>query len=318
MTKLLIDCDPGHDDAVAILYAARHLDLIGVTTIFGNQTTDHTTRNALRLLALAGLDIPVARGFDRPLVCEPPLAPDAHGETGLDGVQLPEPNAAPVDQHAVHFLIEQAHKYQGELVIAITGAHTNVAVALRLEPRLAQWVRGFTIMGGSAGMGNLTPVACVNVLSDPEAAHIVFSSGVPIHWVGYETTRTVLMREPDVERLRLEGGAVSRAVADIATYYMARQRAVMGVDGAPMHDVCAIVPYVRPGLIEYEQVPVEVELARGLTRGMTVVDRRTIVPGAVLKSVRMKRPPNASLAVKVDVRAVIDDIVNTMLAYDQH
>jgi inosine-uridine nucleoside N-ribohydrolase len=317
MTKIVIDCDPGHDDAVAILYAARHLDLIGVTTIFGNQTTEHTTRNALRVLALAKLDVPVARGCDRPLIGAAPLAPDTHGETGLDGVDLPEPRAVPVDQNAVHFLIEQAQRHRDELVVALTAAHTNVALALRLEPRFARWVRGFTIMGGSAGVGNLTPVACVNVLSDPEAAHIVFSSGVPIRWVGYETTRTVLMGDADIGRLRSEGGTVSRAVADIASYYMSRQREVMSIDGAPMHDVCAIVPYVRSELIEYEDVPVEVELASRLTRGMTVVDRRSLRPGAQLKSVRPKRQPNASLAVNVNVRGVINDIVETMLAYDR-
>jgi inosine-uridine nucleoside N-ribohydrolase len=314
--KILIDCDPGHDDAVAILYAARHLDLVGITTVFGNGTVENTTRNALKVLALAGLEVPVARGFGRPLVGEAPLAPDTHGASGLDGVDMPEPRATPVDQHAVQFLIEMASRYRGELVVAIIGAHTNVAVALRLEPRLAEWIRSFTIMGGTAGIGNLAPLGCVNVLSDPEAAHIVFTSGVPIHWVGYEMTRTVLMRESDVERLRHFGGPVSRAVADLAGYYMDRQRKVYGVDGAPMHDSCAIVPFVQPEFIAYEDVPIEIELASPLTRGMTVVDRRPIQPGVELKSVRPKRHPNAKMAVNANVRAIIDDLVETILTYD--
>jgi inosine-uridine nucleoside N-ribohydrolase len=317
MTKILIDCDHGHDDAVAILYAARHLDLVGISTIFGNQTVDLTTRNALRVLALAGLDIPVAKGFAEPLIGPAPLAPDTHGATGLDGVELPEPRVEEIRHHAVAFIIETAHRHRGELVVAIIGAHTNVAVALRLEPRLRKWLKGITIMGGTAGVGNLKPQACVNVLSDPEAAHIVFTSGVPIKWIGYETTRTVLMRTPDIERLRREGGTVSRAVADIATYYRARQLAVNGIDGAPMHDSCAIVPFVRPGLIRYEPVPIAVELAASLTRGMTVVDRRPLQPGAVLKSVEPKRPANAEMAVAVDVPGVIGDLVDTMLAYDR-
>ena len=153
--KLLIDCDPGHDDAVAILYAARHFDLLGITTIFGNQTVELTTRNALRVLSLAGLTIPVARGFDRPLVGEAPLAPDTHGASGLDGVELPEPTAEPIDMHAVQFIIDTVGRHRGEVIVAIIGTHTNVAVALRLEPRLAQWIRAITIMGGTAGMGNL-------------------------------------------------------------------------------------------------------------------------------------------------------------------
>lgn len=317
MTRVLIDCDPGHDDAIAILYAAKHLDLVGVTTIFGNQTVELTTRNALRVLALAGLDIPVAKGFCEPLIGPAPLAPDTHGVSGLDGVDLPEPRADAVGRHAVDFIIETARRDARELVVAITGAHTNVAVAIRLEPRLRQWIKSITIMGGTAGVGNLRPQACVNILSDPEAAHIVFSSGIPIRWIGYETTRTVLMRAPDIERLRREGGPVSRAVADIAAYYRARQLAVYGIDGAPMHDACAIVPFVRPGLIRYESVPIAIELASPLTRGMTVVDRRPLQPNVDLKSIEPKRPANAAMAVAVDVPGVIGDIVETMLSYDR-
>jgi purine nucleosidase len=196
LTKLIIDCDPGHDDAVAILLAARHLELLGITAVFGNQRVAGSTENALRLLALAQLDVPVAKGCDEALV-EPPLDGAAmHGATGMDGADLPPPAAAPLPVHAVEFLIEQARAHQGELVLALTGAHTNVALALRLEPRLRRWLGAITIMGGSAGVGSVRPMACINVVSDPEAAHIVFASGVPIHWVGYELTRTVLMQTP--------------------------------------------------------------------------------------------------------------------------
>lgn len=315
-TKILIDCDPGHDDAVAILYAARHLDVVGVTTVFGNQTVEKTTRNALQVLALAGLDIPVAQGFGRPLIGDAPLAPDTHGASGLDGVDLPEPKASPVDQHAAAFIIEAARCHRGELVVAIIGAHTNVAMALRLEPRLAGWVKAFTVMGGTAGIGNLAPQGCVNILSDPEAAHIVFTSGVPIHWAGYVTTRTVLMREGDIRRLRGSGRRAAGAVADLAEFYRGRQRAVFGVDGAPMHDSCAIVPFVRPALVEHEDVSIEIELASPLTRGMTVVDRRPIRAGVALQSVRPKKASNARMAAAVDVRGVIDDICEAVLGYD--
>jgi inosine-uridine nucleoside N-ribohydrolase len=315
-TKILIDCDPGHDDAVAILYAARHLDVLGINTVFGNQTVEKTTRNALQVLALAGLQIPVAKGCGRPLVGEAPLGLDTHGASGLDGVDLPERAAAPVDQHAAAFLIETARRHQGELIVAILGAHTNVAIALRLEPRLAHWVKGFTIMGSTAGIGNLAPQACVNILSDPEAAHIVFTSGVPIHWIGYETTRAVLMQEGDIDRLRRSGRRTARAVADLAAFYMSRQRAVFGIDGAPMHDACAIVPFVQPDLIAYQEVAIEVELASPLTRGMTVVDRRPIQAGVALQSIRPKKPLNARMAAEVDVRGVIDHICGAVLSYD--
>jgi purine nucleosidase len=316
VTKLLIDCDPGHDDAVAILYAARHLDLVGITTVFGNQTVEKTTLNALRVLALAGLDIPVAKGCGRPFVGDAPLAPDTHGASGLDGVELPEPARAPEDIHAVDFILRMARQHRGELNVAIIGAHSNVALALRLEPQLAGWLKLITIMGGTAGVGNLQPMACVNVLSDPEAASVVFGSGVPIKWIGYETTRTVLVTEADIARLRT-GGKVSNAVADIAAYYRKRQIAVYGIDGAPMHDSCAIMPLVRPDFIRYEAVPIAVELSQGLARGMTIVDRRPIQPGAALSSIKPKAPANAEMAVDVSRREIIDDIVTTMLAYDK-
>ena len=146
MSKLIIDCDPGHDDVVAILFAARHLDVAGVTTVFGNQSVDKTTLNALKVLELARLEIPVAQGCGVPLVGEAPLAPDTHGASGLDGVALPEPHRAPLDIHAVEFILRTARANPGTTDLAIIGAHTNVALALRLEPKLKDWLRRITIM----------------------------------------------------------------------------------------------------------------------------------------------------------------------------
>jgi inosine-uridine nucleoside N-ribohydrolase len=315
--KLIIDCDPGHDDAIAILYAARYLDVVGITTIFGNQTVEKTTLNALRVLTLAGVDIPVAKGCAEPLVGDAPLAPDTHGASGLDGVELPEPAASPVDMHAVRFLIETASKHRGDVAIAITGAHTNVALALRLEPRLRDWVTSISVMGGTVGVGNLRPQACVNILSDPEAAHIVFESGIPIRWIGYETTRTVLMKTDDIARLRAASRPVASAVADIATYYLERQLAVNGINGAPMHDSCAIAPFVAPELIRYEPAHLAVALDSGIARGMTVVDRRPLRPGTALSSVVPKKPDNILMAVEVDRAAVIGGIVEAVSSYSR-
>lgn len=313
--KTIIDCDPGHDDAIAILYAAQHLDVIGITTIFGNQTVEKTTLNTLRVLTLAGLSCPVAQGCGRPLIGEAPLATDVHGASGLDGADLPDPAMQPVSQHAVHFLIEQASRHRGELALAITGAQTNVAMALRLEPRLKDWVSRISIMGGTTGIGNLKPQACVNILSDPEAAHIVFSSGIPIHWIGYETTRTVLMELEDITILRNSGKAVARAVGDIAYYYRERQLLVNGLNGAPMHDSCAIIPLIEPELISYQPVHIDVALEQGIARGMTVVDRRPLQPGIALSSITPKKPDNVLMAVDVDRRAVIDRIMSAVMAY---
>lgn len=314
MTRLLIDCDPGHDDAIAILYAAKRRDVVGVTTVFGNQTVEKTTFNALRVLTLAGLDIPVARGCGVPLIGEAPLAPDTHGASGLDGVDLPEPDRAALDIHAAEFIIQTARRHRGELDLAIIGAHTNVALALRLEPQLAHWLRRITIMGGTTGVGNLRPQACVNILSDPEAAHIVFTCGAPIFWIGYDLTRTVLIREAELQALSA-GGRVARAMADVAAWYRERQRAVNGIDGAPMHDSCAIAPLVSAAFIRHEAVPLVVETGHGPARGMTIVDRRPIQPGASLSSVQAKARANVEMAVDVDRPALIGDIVSSLLSY---
>lgn len=314
-TKMLIDCDPGHDDAVAILYAARHLDLVGITTVFGNASVENTTANALAICALGNLDVPVAKGFGGPFVGgEPPFAAAAHGKTGMDGATLPAPTGAPIETHAVEFIIETARRHEGELVVAIIGAQTNVAVALRLEPRLKHWLKGITIMGGSAGVGNVQPAACINVFSDPEAAHVVFTSGVPIHWIGYELTRTVLVRGPDIARLRA-GGRVARTIGDLVEFYRQSYIRIYGIDGAPMHDSCAVIPFVRDDLIRHEDVHLAVELNQGIARGMTIVDRRGIQPGVVLPLPRTPKPVNVRMAVEADVEGVIATLVDTLLAY---
>src|SRR3954471_19378401 len=187
--KILIDCDPGHDDAVALLFAARHLDLVAVTTVHGNNSLANTTRNALAVLELAGIDVPVAAGCAEPLVQASTQRGHIHGKTGLDGADIPAPTRRQSDRHAVDLIIESASRHRGELVVALIGPQTNFAVALRREPRLRQWVSEVTIMGGSAGFGNITPAAEFNVHCDPEAASVVFESGIPIRMVGYDITR---------------------------------------------------------------------------------------------------------------------------------
>jgi inosine-uridine nucleoside N-ribohydrolase len=315
VTKILIDCDPGHDDAVAILTAARHLDLVGITTVFGNAPVESTTRNALAICTLGGIAAPVAQGFAGPFLGgTPPFAAAAHGRGGMDGAEMPEPDRAAEPVHAVELIIELARRHKGELVLAIIGAHTNAAVALRLEPRLKDWLRAITVMGGTAGPGNVAPTACINVYSDPESAHVVFSSGVPITWIGYELTRTVLMRSPDIARLRA-GGRVARAMGDLAEFYRRSYVRIYGIDGAPMHDGCAILPFVRAGLVRHEPAALAVETAPGLARGMTLVDRRGIQPGLDLAPPRAPRPPNVMMAVEVDVPATIDAFVATLLSY---
>ena len=311
-TKILIDCDPGHDDAVAILYAARHLDLVGVSTTHGNNTIANVTRNAGSVLALGGIDVALAMGSAEPLVGGPLKGAEAHGSTGLDGAVLPAPARAPVDAHAVEFLIETARVHQGELVLAVIGPATNVALAIEKEPRFAGWLREITVMGGSAGRGNIGAVVEYNVWCDPEAAAVLFGCGAPLRMVGYDITSVTGTNAADVSRLR-SGGRVARTIGNLLAFYLARQEEFFGLDIAPLHDVCAIVPYVMPELLEYRHCHVDVELAGKLTRGMTVCDFRTLTDAGM--ELRGGKAPNAYVAVGVQARALVDHVIQTLLEY---
>ena len=295
MTPVLLDCDPGHDDAVALLYAAAHMRLAGLTTVHGNQTVDHTTRNALSLCRLAGLDIPVARGADRPLVAEPITGGAIHGATGLDGAELPEPDRAPEPGHAVDLILRLAHAHRGELVLAATGALTNVALALKVEPSLRDWLHGITLMGGSASIGNTTPVAEFNIVCDPEAADIVFRSGCRLWMVGLDVTRRVGVDAAGIAWLREGGGSVARTIADLLDFFLQSLNRVHGLSTASLHDPCALVPFIAPELMEYRDTHVQVELASPVTRGMTVCDLRRLSP-VPLGSIRAGQPANVLLA----------------------
>jgi len=314
MTKILVDCDPGHDDAIAILFAARRCELVGITTVHGNASLENTTRNALAICTLAGLDVPVARGCEAPLVGAATHAGDIHGRSGLDGAVLPEPDRAPIDAHAVDFIIEQAERHKGELVLAVVGPQTNVALALRREPRLASWLKAITIMGGSTTVGNITPAAEFNVYADPEAAAAVFACGAPTWMAGYNVTRQTGFTQPEIDRLRRGRGRTAAAIADLMQFYLDGQRRVFGLDIAPMHDVCAIFPFVRPDLLTHVEASVEVELSGRLTRGMTVCDLRNKRAGAT-GAIQEARRPNARVATSSDARALISEVIDAVLSY---
>lgn len=311
-TKIVIDCDPGHDDAVAILYAARHCELIGVTTTHGNNTLDNVTRNALSVLTLAKLDVPLAKGCAEPIAGTRIHAANGHGKTGLDGTDLPEPDRSPIDQHAVDFLIESARKHKGELVLAVIGPATNVAMAIKREPRFAGWLREITVMGGSTQLGNITAVAEFNCWADPEASSVMYSCGALIRMVGYNVTSRTGTTETDIARLRA-GGMVAGHIANLLEFYLEKQRQFFGLNIAPMHDVCAIIPYVHDDMITYHHCNVQVELTGKLTRGMTVCDLRNLTDEG--KSMQGSKEANVMVALEADVHRLIDHVVETILSY---
>jgi inosine-uridine nucleoside N-ribohydrolase len=289
---VLLDCDPGHDDAIALLLAlgSDELELRGVTTVAGNQTLEKTTANAIRVLELAGrAEIPVAAGAARPLVREPRVAADVHGETGLDGPDLPPPQNEPSPQHAVDFLAERV---AGATLIA-TGPLTNVALLLARYPKAKP--ERIVLMGGAIAEGNVTPAAEFNIWADPEAAHRVFTSGLDVTMVGLDVTHRALVTPAHAGQLR-EAGRIGTVVAELLEFYAGFHRATYGWNGSPIHDAVAVAHVIDPELLEVERLNVRVDTESELCRGRTVVDlwRRTGLD------------PTASVAVGIDAERFVD------------
>ena len=267
-TPILLDCDPGHDDAIALLLAlgSDELELRGVTVVAGNQTLEKTTANAIRVLELAGRgDVPVAVGSPRPLVREPFVAAYVHGETGLDGPDLPPPQAEPSDQHAVDFLAE---RLEGATLVA-TGPLTNVALLLARYPEARP--ERIVLMGGAIAEGNVTPAAEFNIWADPEAAARVFASGLDVTMVGLNVTHQALVTAAHAEQLR-GAGRVGKVVAELLDFYGVFHREVYGFDGSPVHDAVAVAHVIDPTLLELQHLNVRVDCESELCRGRTVVD----------------------------------------------
>jgi inosine-uridine nucleoside N-ribohydrolase len=291
VTPVIIDCDPGHDDAIALLLAlaSPEIDLVGVTTVHGNQTLDKTTDNALRVLALVGReDVPLAMGADRPLVREPDVAAHVHGESGLDGPELPQRGSEPIAQHAVDFLVERVTP---DTVLIPLGPLTNVARALDQGMRPARIV----LMGGALGEGNMTPAAEFNVWVDPEAAQRVFHAGIDVTMIGLDVTHRALLTPAWSDRFR-HAGRVGTFVAELVEFFKQYHVRTYGWDGAPIHDAVALAHVLRPGIVHTEYLNVEVETESDLCRGRTVVDHWH----------RTDREPNAHVGLEIEADAFFE------------
>ena len=300
--RVVIDCDPGHDDALAILLAARHFDVLGVTTVSGNVDVERTTLNALRVVELAGLEVPVARGCAAPLAGAPPHAEAIHGASGLDGYAFPPVRGEPDRRHAVDFLIETA-RGSDDLTVVAVGPLTNLAVALTTAPDIAPRIAAISVMGGSATAGNVTPVAEFNVWFDPEAADVVFRSGVPLWMCGLNLTRHAAVDAEDLRRIESIPTRAARTVADLLRFYLARQLSQDGNAAAPLHDPCAVAILLEPSVVAWRPMHVAVELRGEHTRGMTVCDARHVPelnPAAAPDAGPRAAPPNARVGVRVD------------------
>ena len=296
----IIDCDPGHDDVMAILLGARTMEIKGITTVFGNAPLPLTTKNARYTVELADLrHIPIAVGHDRPMLREDESADDGagvHGKTGLDGPTIPEPTVPILGEHAVDFIYRTA-KETPNLHLIPVGPLTNIAAAIRRYPDVVDHVTEISLMGGSTTMGNATAAAEFNIWADAEAAQVVFTSGIPIKMLGLNVTRQVNATPDYRKQIREMGSRTAVAVADMLDFYSERLKILYGLPGGSMHDPLAVAALIEPDILTFEKMHVAIELAGTHTYGMTVCDYR----GRRTDTGEPRgEKPNADVAVAVD------------------
>ena len=276
MTKpIILDCDPGHDDAMAILLArgCPDIDLRAITTVAGNQTLEKTTLNARRVCSVARIDdVPIYAGCDRPLVRPQIIAADVHGESGLDGPVFGEPTVPAQDEHAVDFLVRTLMASDGDITLVPVGPLTNIAMALRREPAIVQRTAGVVLMGGAYTRGNRTPAAEFNILADPEAAAIVFEAGWPVTMVGLDLTHQAGATTDVLSQIEALGTDLSKIVIELLKFFGRTYYEVEGMPAPPVHDPCAVARVARPDLVAVQDAFVAVETHGTLTAGMTVTD----------------------------------------------
>ncbi|MBS6396859.1 MAG: nucleoside hydrolase [Clostridiales bacterium] len=291
--KMILDCDTGHDDAIALMLASKHpdLELLGVTTVSGNAPLEHTLPNTLHVCQLLELNVPVYGGMDRPMVRDRFNATNVHGESGLDGPVFGPLLYKPQKEHAVEYIIRTLMESDGDIVLVPTGPLTNIGMALRLQPKIAEKIRRIVMMGGAYGMGNITPAAEFNIYADPEAAHIVFSSGIPIVMMGLDLTEQALATMEIITRMENIGNKAGKLFGDMMRFTFVSQNECFGLEAGPVHDVTAVAYLVAPELFTLKEMNVQVDISHGISYGKTVCDFNNSTDF----------PKNASVGVTLDV-----------------
>jgi len=311
VTKIILDCDPGHDDAIALLLAwgSPEIDLVGVTTVMGNQTIEKVTRNALAVARVAGITgVPFARGAHRPLVREVEVAESIHGESGLDGPVLPDPVIELDPRHAVDFIIDTVMASEpGEITLVPTGALTNIALAVRKEPRIAARVKQIVLMGGGVNVGNWSATSEFNIVIDPEAAHIVFNESWPLTMVGLDLTHEALATPTVAAAIAAVGTKPAKFVGELLEFFGRTYRDQQGFEYPPVHDPCAVAFVIDPTVMQTVRVPLDIELTGTLTLGMTVADFRAPAPDDCTTQVARKLDHPKFWALVVDALERIGD-----------
>ncbi len=307
--KIILDVDPGHDDAMAILLAnaAPEIELLAITTVAGNQTLPKTTLNARRVCSQAGIkNVPVAAGCDRPLVREQRVAENIHGESGLDGPTFSGEPDVPLDpRHAVDLIIELLMASDGDVMLVPTGPLTNIGLAMRREPAICRKIKHISLMGGAWGFGNQTPSAEFNILVDPEAARIVFESGVPITMCGLELTHQAKATPDIIARFAALHTPLGDFAVEMLNFFASTYKEMHGFDGPPLHDPTALAWVIDPTIVETQPAHVDIETHAEFSYGRTVVDLHDV----------LKLPKNVLVATKLDVPRFWDLMVGAIASY---
>lgn len=291
MKNIIIDCDPGHDDALAILTALaspEQIRILGITTVGGNQTLEKVTRNAGNILNFVHGDVPLASGQEKPLNREPMPAPEAHGDSGMDGPYFEDKEYPCVSDNAVVFMRELIMGCEEKVTIAALGPLTNVALLLKTFPEVKDRIQCISLMGGGLDHGNCTPLAEFNIYVDPEAAHLVYHAGIPVVMAGLDVTEQAVITVEEIEQLR-EGGRVSRLAYELLSYYNKTGRQ-FGFTDSPLHDLCAVAYLLEPEIFRGKDYYVDIVTDEGMGRGMTFADKRRVCP----------RPSNVYVLLEVD------------------
>lgn len=305
---VILDGDPGHDDAIAWVLATASplLDIKAVTSVCGNQTIQKTTYNAGRIMTLVGLDVPLAMGRVKPLVADAIIAPTVHGNSGLDGPALPEPKNKPLEIDACTLMAQLLQESSEPVVLIPTGPLTNVATLLLLYPHLKPKIRHIYLMGGGIDFGNWTPAAEFNILVDPEAAEVVFTSGIPITMAGLDVTEKALVFPEDFERVRAVGNPVAKVVAEWLDFFYGFHRSI-GYPGAPVHDAVAVAALIRPEIMTMVDMYVQIETTGDYCRGATVGDKLGV----------LGKPANARVIMGIDRQKFVDLLVEAAEHYSK-
>lgn len=304
--NIILDCDPGHDDAIAILLAGNNpqLNLLGISVVAGNQTIEKTAKNALNLASFLKIDVPVAIGCEFPMVRERVICAAIHGESGLDGFTFPKPDRDFDKRHGVQLIIDSVMN-NDDVTIVATGPLTNVAMAIKMEPRLINKAKEIVLMGGSVDNGNTSPAAEFNIMCDPEAAHVVFTCGIPVKMVGLNVTRKVLVTDDVVERMAKINNKASDMFVKLMKVFNENQKKTFGVKAGPLHDPATIASLLDDKVITFQKMNVVIDISHGPSYGRTNCDVFDY----------LHAPQNAYVAMDVDVNRYWDLIEQGIRSY---